>query len=368
VLISSAVLFWNLEKQMVDESVNFPASNKAALQDSKGKSAPAGITDTKEEVNQESDYILDCSGDFPNNISESDLKKYSDPDYFDDAFKGNKELSSQIAYALSTNSVIGKIDEGQIDQVDPVVLLGQLVNEQPYKSLVHYFLVSKCNEQSDSPRCDDSVISEAISNDPNNGALWFQIAAKEARKNNLEGLILALEQLISAPNYNEYWAETIEIFDRALQSNGLVKDGPRMIMAIGYAAAVSLGPIQELFKACREHSTNRADIAQLCIDAGQKVSTHAKTILNQALGYSLQEQVFKAINDSENEVKMRKLKISIYRVPKASIRINKLLIFDEELGRYWFTQLKLFGERKFFQLAYDEAVRLSSNPDYNPCN
>ena len=197
--------------------------------------------------------------------------------------------------------------------------------------------------------------------------MWLQSAVLEARNENVAGVISALEQVVAAQEYNSYWAESIEVFDKALQSIGIENAQRQTVASIGYSAAVAIAPVHKLFQLCRAQAQARADLAQVCIDAGKRMAFDSKTLLNQSIGYGLQEAVYKALGDTDNETRISKLSSDNLTMPNYFIEASELMMHDSNLHRYWFEQLKLFGEKEAFRLSTEEAIRLSSDPDYDPC-
>ena len=49
-------------------------------------------------------------------------------------------------------------------------------------------------------------------------------------------------------------------------------------------------------------------------------------------------------------------------------KVSNLILMDENLGRYLVEQWLKFGELDAYKNTIEEAVRLSKNPQYDPCN
>ncbi|TQV89532.1 hypothetical protein [Aliikangiella coralliicola] len=308
--------------------------------------------------------VSECFTKMQDETIPDDLKKFEEEGYLESSFQNTNNLSSQLAYALISKN---KNEQNGKPPKDQVSLLSELVHKYPDNQLVHYFLVSKCSEAKYPDSCDENIVLQATANDPNNGALWFQVAVLEAGENNITGVIKALEQVVAAPNYNGYWADSIEVFDHALESSGVRHETYRMMAAIGFSAALALGPVQDLFKFCREQSVARADIAQLCLDAGATLSTRARSAVTQSIGYGLQKTVYKALGDVENETLMTKLSRENMQAIESVTEASNLMMFGIDLQKYWFKQLKLFGEVEASIRLQEEVLRLSNDPDYSPC-
>lgn len=312
-------------------------------------------------------YILDCSHELESMLKANENSLFLDQNSTRQSLKESQNNAAKIAYALSYANESSASDKSIKDQ-NSISLILALLDEQPSNKMLNYFLVSKCSEEKNHQQCSKTLLSNASDIDFNNGALWFQLAVIEASQKNIPGVISALEQVTVSSEFNSYWAESIELFDQALESIGFKNTQSRMIAAIGHAAAMSIGPVQNLFNICKENSQARADLAQACLEAGKRLANGGKIMINQSLGFSLQKSVYQILGDKERVAEIVKLMGDNSKVPEESNQANQLALFDSELNQYWFEQLKLFGEKKSFQLLTEEAIRLSSNPSYNPCS
>ncbi len=336
-------------------------------------SASEKIVVEPEQLNSESatesrNYILECKNELDSLANSDEDNIFLDPDLVRQALKIKNTYSAKLAYALSSvNESVAADNTDKLNAESSVSLLIELLDEWPNNNMLNYFLVAKCNEEKNEGLCSDDLISNATDSDFNNGAIWLQVAAIEAGSENISGVISALEQVISTSDFNSYWAESIELFNEAQQSIGFDHEQSRMVASIGYAAAISIGPIQDVFKVCEENATTRADLAQICIDAGKRLAASGKILIYQALGFGLQTVVHKALGNTENELAVARLSRENMQMTEHADKASQLMLFDLDLSHYWFEQLKLFGEKESFRLLTEEAIRLSSNPKYNPC-
>jgi hypothetical protein len=323
---------------------------------------------SKDESAENKSPILACKPGWGDLWKSDEGDLLSEPEDVKNAFKTNTDFSAQFAYALSyVDKAVESEGAKEIETESRINLLLALMDEQPHSKMLNYFLISQCNGERDNSRCVDGLFERAKNNDTNNGAIWIQTAIFEAENENIAGAISALEQVSVANEFDSYWADSIELFDQALQSIGIENEQRRVVASIGYAAAVAIAPTHKLFELCRDQAPLRADLAQVCIDAGRRMAFDSKTLLNQSIGYGLQKVVYKALGDTENETKVSKLRDDNMEMPKHFVEASELMMHDLSLHRYWFEQLKLFGEKESFRLSTEEAIRLSSNPDYDPC-
>jgi len=360
VIIIGVYLVYQRTEQSTQEISNKNIANKS---NESPKSSDSVLNNSKEQK----DYILRCDGDLEDIYSSDIIAKYSDFD-FKEAFKNNPSFETQLAFALIANNYSQTDKESEQEPINQSVeILERLLATGKDQNLLHYYLVTMCGTKEDKSNCKNRVIDNAIQNDPNNGALWFQVALLEAADKNTTKTSEALRQLIAAPNYDEYYADSIEVFDNALIEIGVSQESFRLIRAIGHSAALTIPPLQSLTKFCRENAKSRADISQLCLDAGRTIASKSQQTLYRSVGYFLNEIIFEELGDNQNKNIYTLLRNDIQRNSYANSEATTLMMFDIELQRYWFSQLKLFGEQKSFQLLHEEAVRLSRDPDYNPC-
>lgn len=299
----------------------------------------------------------------------ADLGKFSEPNAIQNAFKANENYTTQLAYALSANTNELTSNESTKAEAEKLtILLSQLLKQEPDNKLTNYVLATKCSDTQFQAFCDENTIKQIINNDASNGALWFQIAILQANKNDIDAVTFALQQMIIATHYNEYWGETIELFDKAQELIGINQKIPRMVSSIGFGAAVSLSSVGSIFKFCKEKSESRADIAQLCVDAGERLAAHSKTQINHGFGNGLQKSVYEVIKDEQNLARIKIQQEAFSKLVNESFDGYLLMGYDAELMAYWFEQLKLFGEVEASRLLVEEVTRLTSDPDYNPCS
>jgi len=273
----------------------------------------------------------------------------------EDYFKHNHAAEKNLILAiLSEDKPAKKFD-----------VLSEIVNADPDNLLANWNLSALCTNSDLFELCNKSM-DEIIARDKNNGALWLNVLSYSILVNDEASIINAFEQLIAAPYFNEYWSEHIELFAEGSSSD--LTFAERYVSAIGSASAVAFPSLVEPDKYCRKLALKRADIAQLCLDAGKELETNGKTILSIAYGLSLQKAVFQEIKDEEslNQVASRKKQLLGYTDRLFSVRSN-LIYHDERLMRDWLNMMMTQGELSAQRYLHDEIIRLSSDPDYDPC-
>ena len=310
----------------------------------------------------ESDYVVACEYQFDEEVFE--LRKFgpliSDEDELNQRWKDSDDSFAHLAYFLSTieaDSDIGS--ENILSSISKTDSLGG-------KKLLAQSFAKECGTNKDISTCLNTSEDLISKYDSSNGASWFSLASLHSKIGDKEKVIVALNNIISSPEYNDYWGEMVETYDKAYSSIGLVEKQARVFAAIGMAAAKVLPSVSPLFKFCKEQSKNRADIAQLCIDAGRRIESGSKISVGQAIGFALQKTVYDALglkNESDRvEIELLKSRTSINWYS-----IEPLMYKDEELFGYWYHSMLQLGEIEAQRLVYLEAVRKSKDPNYDPC-
>ncbi len=271
--------------------------------------------------------------------------------------KSNQPLV-RLAAVLAQNTQ----DEVQLQQKQQA--LKQIVKDDSSNKIAQFFLVTNCVR---SNNCNQAIFDNAIANDPYNGMLWKQLAMHYAKSNNIEATLDALNNQISAPNYNSYWPQSTHLFEQALTAIGMAETVPRQVMAIGFSSGLSLTSPSALFDFCREYSLQRADVAQACLDSGKNQFLMGDNLLEQNFGIAQQKLVFRQLEQPEKIAELEKLRADFELATTRFALAIHIGGVDPSVNQYWWENLGLYGETKALELTYRELVNLSSDPDYNPC-
>ncbi len=310
-------------------------------------------------------YIVQCKDPFAFLDGYSDESVQEMQNRIFETWSRSNEFEQQLAIALiHTNlkaiTLNGLKEKHKYEHKN----LSQLVKDFPDSNLAHYFLVAHCSEQDS---CDNSVFDIALAQNPYNGALWKLMAIRYASAGEVELALSAIQNSNTAVNYNSYWGETIHLFEQALATTVEMDQLARQISAIGYSAALALPSHKTLLDFCSERSANRADIANACVEMGERQFQSGKNLLEQHLGLAIKKLVYK---QQENSFEVQNLEAQHREFREATERLAaapNLAIHDKDLNEYWWENILLYGETKALELTFAEAVRLSSDPSYNPC-
>lgn len=248
---------------------------------------------------------------------------------------------------------------------DTLNRLAELYRNFPESKLLSYDLVNFCTISSGS--CDENIYQQAISLDRENGALWLSVAIRNIVNQDEQQAIYALNQLASKPVYNEYWGKHVELFASTLESAGASRGLAVDMTAISFAGAIPVPAVGALFSFCKDKSATQADIAEACLNAGAKMAENDKTFLTQAFGLALQDNVYEKLEDEQNREYIKQRKLVYDRQLNLYNKATELAWSKKQLAQDWFTVLKNNGESVANYYIIDEAIRVSSAPDFDPC-
>ena len=157
------------------------------------------------------------------------------------------------------------------------------------------------------------------------------------------------------------------MIEQALATSVEMDELTRQISAIGYSAALVLPNFKTLLNFCRENSTQRADIANACLTMGTRQFLSGENLIEQHIGLETQKLVYEQQNNLEEAKKVETLTQEFRKATARLVNSHNLVLHDKSLNKYWWENILLYGETKALQLTYAEAVRLSSDPNYDPC-
>jgi len=362
---------WNFSHDNVDiESIGAAQKSEVKVltsleQDQPSQEFKNGNESSGKEVI--TDKILDCGKEAFEEEQIKLLKEFSDSKKLLSELKNKSSFSSKLAYIInniSTNANKAKTTEEIREYLTP---FQELINLPDNPKLAHLLRLSQCHLGGQGNQCSDKMISEAKENNSSNAALWFQIAIIESSKGNSEQLIEALRHVISAPNFDSYWSDNMYSYNKSLEEIGISNNSTRMLLTIGMDAASQIAPFGKLLKFCSSQSPVNAEVAEICLAVGNRLFSSSKTFMHKSIGISLQKATYSALEDKINLKKVSDSPWQSDTYTDEFFDALQLAVFDQELAGYWFSQLQTFGEVKTNELLIEEAIRLSSDPDYNPC-
>ncbi len=363
-------LFLNLNSSKESSTNEHKGSSVVATTGSKNSSTTVVKQETLakdikkiQQKTQNSDHISEC--DNPANPDDLISNKYFDEKMIEltnntekltQVLEQSETMESQIAYALITGS---KDEKSMSDKFKT------LNNQYPENKLLSYDLLSSCL-LTDS-LCERSVIDDGLALDNQNGAVWLLSALYELNNNNIERATEALLEASSAPTYDEYWGEHFSLFELALSQTGAGNELPAQIASMSYIGSIPLPSFGTLVDFCKKTELTRADILDACLRTGERLANANGTMISHLIGLSLQKAVYKKYNDDAQVSQVSNMRKEFDKTISLSIKANSLVWQSSQRTSDWIQQIKDFGEVGATEYIVDEAILLSSDPNFDPC-
>jgi hypothetical protein len=314
--------------------------------------ASGGQVPSNEALADQHDYIVDCPQYQPFNEEGAGIYYTAITDYFASLINANSQ-DEQLWYALFANPTEGSsrldmlIDYNKRFANDPLAALG---------------ILRECATSAADTLCEQSLLDEAIESDPNNGAMWYNLANIYAVRNEDEAAVNAINELIESPFFNDGYIQNIQMFLLALEGSQSNQTGINLMSAIGTAAAFTAPGTVATW--CNKNSTHPIK-SQSCLQLGIYLETQSKTLFDQSIGEAIQELIYEAQGNNEAFKQRLNKREAPDRV--LTIKAGNLLFYDEKLMSAWLSNFQKSGEAAAFRLLYEEAIVLSKNENYRPC-
>ena len=321
---------------------------------------------SQDEESEEEPYIIECKNDAPKwhdlDFTEEESERLqSELNKQIELLRESEDLDDQLVYALSAKG---------LKTENIVKILKNILENEPNHELANWNLLNICVGHADSKNsiCEKELAEDLIEANRHNAMVWLNVLTKKNANENIDETIHALSQIISAPVFEEYYSEHIDLYDRVMTRNNSMTSLQRSIAAIGFAAANPLPSFARLTRFCSTYSKERNDILTLCLQVGKRMSNSSRTTLTKAIGDSLQKTSYQILGDEESAVEVEKTHINnqIWGNEQLHKAIN-LQKYDSQLSEQWYRNLISYGEMKAFDILIEDAIRLSADENYNPC-
>lgn len=301
------------------------------------------------------DYIVDCR-----NISEQLENLYDNvafsKEYIIEKLSNSPNKSAQIA------SLITNIDdkEKRTANLEKAQLL------EPNNKIVNWHIALDCinNKQ-----CDANKLAEVLEKDYNNSAIWLNIAITKINGGDMEGAFNALQESTIASEYNDYDGEQLKFFNQAVHEISNTAETSILGVTVLYASMPTLA-FEEIINYCKNNIENRSEILHVCTQIALKMRHQGKSLLSTLIGNKVLTDIYEITGDQEALAEAKKFRERYKKWSESDNRekVGILLAFDPELNKQYLNLHKQFGEWKAFELVTEEAIRLSKDKNYNPCN
>ena len=244
------------------------------------------------------------------------------------------------------------------------------LNVDPNNSLILWNFLNTCERMPDAPICRDQNIEDrAIAVDSRNGQLWARIAGFRANRGDMPAALDALKNATAAPEFNEYWMENVELFERGLAAATNAPYRIRIIQALVMTAG-SMINYNLIFEGCEAQAVDSAEWLQFCTLLGERLEHEGRTMLSTAIGLSLQKRMYSIAGDEENRAAAdhrAKLRAKLWRDGNSEDALV-LLSRDDKVLTDYISEWAVYGELRAFQFLRNEVQRLRNIPGYDPCS
>ncbi len=215
--------------------------------------------------------------------------------------------------------------------------------------------------------CDKSLIAESLDGIPDDGTIWLNLAAYQARNGNDEDVIHALQRLNRTSHFGSPFAESISDFlNMTQQAEGEVTHSA-IISALGKEAAKS-SAIVAIFDWCKKHNQELAAV-DLCFQTGKTLAIQSKELSNVFFGINLQQMVA----DTNHDYQFQPVDDRVWKKIKSEgvldnfLRISPFMNSNEDLVLEWLENFKQHGEVEAAKRATQEILDMAHGQPHLLC-
>jgi len=310
-------------------------------------------------------------------------ERYEGPSGVDDAVLRGDEVAyrdrffDEMAASDDVDSnVIASILAAKLDNDNGLIEpLDSLKVNYPDNQIASLHMLSACTENIDHAACGENVVEQAIYLNDRNAVLWSLVSAYRMKQEDIYGAVTALQRAVSVPVYNDYFQTYLGIWQDQIPPGARYNSNRLRVDLIGYSSVLLFNNTQTITMLCAEFAPERPNLGDACLHFGVRMQNESGTVLMNMIGRAIQGMGHRALGnleeaerldqESQKEYRDRSLFGSGYSGFK---RASYLMTYDEQLAEYWLDNFIRFGEIRAEETLVIEARRLSSNPDYAPCN
>jgi len=240
----------------------------------------------------------------------------------------------------------------------------------PSNDLLLWNAVSLCAQQSDQSRCEEAQVPElATAKLQGNANFWLRLAGIRAAAGDDDGALEALERAVEAPDFKDYYIDHVELFARGIASYINSPYYERIFYSLGLAAAMWSHEI-DMISACTTHSPTSTRWMNACVDAGETMEAHGKSLMTEALGIGLQQRMHEISGNAELEeaAAIRRQALKDTLESHANSKEIAVLSQDDAVLASYIDEWTTGGERQALAFLKQETKRVLSIPGYDPCD
>lgn len=300
------------------------------------------------------DYIVECNSE---EIEWDENYENALQEHFH-SLSGSNLQDNQLAYALFSKP---------LDSQSNLDLILEFNDRYPNNPVALLRAISLCTDSLDDKRCNQNLIDNAIASDKDNGAIWLQLMFYHLERNNDSDLQFSIEELVKSSFFNEGYGNNIKLYLQSLKGSSFNNQILNSRSA-AYSSMSNLPAYSTIINWCKENSNN-SQKSNNCLQLGIMMQNKSKLLLNQAIGMSLQENVYLAEENIElsKKAKTDRDQIMSFIQSDKFRKATALMDMDEGLYWSWMSNFDEFGELKASTLLVEEAILLSKDKNYDPC-
>lgn len=255
-------------------------------------------------------------------------------------------------------------------QSDPGAILADLERALALDGdhpLVLWHADDLCGRGTDAPHCrSPDFIARVSSSLYANGALWMRRAVRNLERGNERAALDNVRRAAVAPEYDNFWAQHIVLFERALAIGGDLTSAQRTAVAVGVAAAID-GPGYRIFAECRDRSASDSLWMDACARLAARVAADSRTFLDSAISYDLLEDLYEQSGRHDAARMVARERAELESMLTADQDREVVLGLDDRFSSRWLDEVVANGEIAAMEFALAELERLRADPDYDPC-
>ncbi len=136
-----------------------------------------------------------------------------------------------------------------------------------------------------------------IATDKANGMAWLQVTRSRLSRSDEAGALEALRAAATSATFEDFFAEHVLIFDRAITATTGASPGESIENAFGFAAAM-LSSAYLVSRDCKERSTSSAEWHDLCLRLGERLEYDSRTFMGMMIGVGIQKNAYELAGDT----------------------------------------------------------------------
>lgn len=305
--------------------------------------------------NQITETIRLC--DKPSHLSDDSLLKAS----------GHYELLSNPELFMKAFLQVDNLIESQLVGIqlsDDEQALSRTQQKYPNDPLIAYHTLLSCTLNNS---CSPEISEKLVATQPNNGAIWLLDAINALEQVNELEAMHALNQSINSAYFNEYWTDSIALYEEAISQIGIHNDFAAYTALIGLMAAKPLPNYHVIAKYCKKVTNADMEKLDLCRRVGERLETSNSNAFTTLLGISMQKNTALILKNVDLVGQLERKHDAFQRLLLQSSDASWQMLQSKARTKNYFESLKYTNEIEAMRMQVEEAIALSNDPLFDPC-